>query len=190
MLAEACSAFRAHGMDEETFLSVNVSAQHFRSPNFGERLLELLRAMDFPPGRLRVEVTESSLIEEPAHARASLFHLSEAGVRVALDDFGTGYSSLGYLHRFPLHALKIDRSFIQGLDQEASDSGRAVVQAVIMMAKALDLEVVAEGVETPRQRKALAELGCDFAQGFLFGRAGPLDRLSSDALAGERASGG
>lgn len=133
--------------------------------------------MDFPPERLRVEVTESSLIEEPAHARSSLFRLSEAGVRVALDDFGTGYSSLGYLHRFPLHALKIDRSFIQGLDEDASDSGRAVVQAVIMMAKALALEVVAEGVETPGQRSTLAALGCDFAQGFLFGGATPADGL-------------
>ncbi len=177
MLAEACSVFRERSAGEGTFLSVNVSAQHFRSPNFGERLLELLRAMPFPPERLRVEVTESSLIEEPAHARTSLFRLSEAGIRVALDDFGTGYSSLGYLHRFPLHVLKIDRSFIQGLDQDASDSGRAVVQAVIMMAKALALEVVAEGVETPRQRRLLTELGCDFAQGFLFGRAGPPDRL-------------
>lgn len=190
MLAAACTAFRERSDGQATFLSVNVSAQHFRSPNFGERLLELLRAMSFPPERLRVEVTEGSLIEEPAHARASLFRLSEAGIRVALDDFGTGYSSLGYLHSFPLHVLKIDRSFIQGLDQDASDSGRAVVQAVIMMAKALALEVVAEGVETPRQRLALAELGCDYAQGFLFGRAGPPELLSGRGGVGQAASGG
>jgi EAL domain-containing protein (putative c-di-GMP-specific phosphodiesterase class I) len=123
------------------------------------------------PEHLRLEITESVLVEESAAARDTLAALSEIGVRLVLDDFGTGYSSLAYLNRFPLHALKIDREFVDalGLEQERT----AIVEAIIGMARALSLEVIAEGVENEAQLSELRRLGCDYAQGHLFSQSLP-----------------
>ena len=125
---------------------------------------------------LRLEITESVLVEESASAIASLEALNEIGVRLVLDDFGTGYSSLAYLNRFPFHALKIDRSFVDalGIEQERT----AIVEAIIGMARALSLEVIAEGVENEVQLAELRRLGCDYAQGHLFHPAMPEAEVS------------
>ena len=120
------------------------------------------------PANLRLEITESALVEESASAIATLEELSELGVRLVLDDFGTGYSSLAYLNRFPFDALKIDRSFIEGLGVEQERT--AIVEAVIGMARALSLDAIAEGVENEAQLSELRRLGCEFAQGHLFSR--------------------
>ena len=125
------------------------------------------------------------LVEESATARATLEALSELGVRLVLDDFGTGYSSLAYLNRFPLDALKIDRSFIDALGVEQERT--AIVEAIIGMARALSLDVIAEGVENEAQLSELRRLGCDYAQGHLFSRALPpekITRLLAEGLPG------
>jgi len=105
--------------------------------------------------------------------RGTLQSLRDAGVLAVLDDFGTGYSSLSYLHRFPLHALKIDRSFVAELGAERSGNSAAVIRAVLALAVTLGMEVVAEGIETTAQRAALLELGCELGQGFLFSHPQP-----------------
>jgi EAL domain-containing protein (putative c-di-GMP-specific phosphodiesterase class I) len=156
------------------YVTINVCPQHFRHADFDETLLALVRRCGLPTSRLVIELHEGSMIDHPQRVRATLERLREAGVGAALDDFGTGYSSLSYLHTFPLRMLKIDRSFVAGLDQEAQNSSAKVVAAVIAMARALEMDVVAEGIETVEQGNALIALGCDFGQGFLFGKPAPI----------------
>ncbi|HRQ65741.1 MAG TPA: EAL domain-containing protein [Xanthomonadaceae bacterium] len=168
------------------FLSLNVAPRHFRQAGFGSRLLEMAQSFGLPPHRICVEITEGTLIEDPERTGKLLRDLRDAGVALALDDFGTGYSSLGYLHRFPLSILKIDRSFVAGLGDGADSASTAVARAVLALAGSLGLAVVAEGIETPAQQTALVEMGCELGQGYLLGRPGPLpstpvSRQSTDA---------
>lgn len=160
--------------DPSHYVAINVSARHFRSPYLAERLLELIDAYEVSPARIRIEVTEGALLENPDQARLTMLRLRDAGVLCALDDFGTGYSSLSYLHRFPLYGLKIDRSFVADLNADLSGSGAAVVRAIRALAGSLGMEVIAEGIETAVQRDALLRLDCRLGQGFLFARPGPL----------------
>jgi diguanylate cyclase (GGDEF)-like protein len=150
------------------YVTLNVSARHFRSPELPARLLHLLAEHGIATDRVRLEVTEGALLDNPELVRATLQSLRDAGVLALLDDFGTGYSSLSYLHRFPLHAMKIDRSFVADLGESASGSSAAVVRAVLALATTLGMEVVAEGIETAAQRSTLIDLGCELGQGFLF----------------------
>jgi diguanylate cyclase (GGDEF)-like protein len=155
-------------------LGLNVSPRHLRRDDFAQRLLALVAGQGLAAERICVEVTEGSLIEDPQRAAAQLQSLRDAGMGVALDDFGVGYSSLGQLHRLPLTTLKIDRVFVKGLGGEQPErASQAVVSAVVALAKALGLNVVAEGVETPAQHEAVKALGCTYAQGYLFARPGP-----------------
>ncbi|MFC5569460.1 EAL domain-containing protein [Lysobacter yangpyeongensis] len=154
------------------YVTINVSPRHFRSPALARQLLDLLDAYEVPPQRLRVELTEGALLENPDQVFATLDTLRRGGVLAALDDFGTGYSSLSYLHRFPLHALKIDRSFVSALVPGEGGSV-AVVRAVLALANTLGMEVIAEGIETEAQRDCLLAIGCEQGQGFLFSRARP-----------------
>ncbi|WP_037060165.1 bifunctional diguanylate cyclase/phosphodiesterase [Pseudoxanthomonas suwonensis] len=160
--------------DGSGYVSVNVSPRHFRSPDFADRLLGLLHAVDADPARLRVEITEVALLDDAPRTLRILNTLREHGVLALLDDFGTGFSALSYLHRFPISGLKIDRSFVAGLD---ADGGRqeslALVRAILALAGTLGIETVGEGVETAAQRDILAELGCRCGQGFLLGRPSP-----------------
>ncbi len=166
-------------------LSLNIAPRHFQHDDFDRRLLELLRETGFPPGQLRIEVTETTLLRDPEAAARILQRLHEAGVGAALDDFGTGYSSLSYVYRFPLRSIKIDRSFIRGLDRpDDAHRSTAIVQAVQGMARSLGLGVVAEGVETEAQRQALLGVGCRFGQGYLFGRPQPAAYWQAEAAAG------
>lgn len=146
-------------------VSVNVSALQFQQADFVERVGQVLQSAGLPPAMLELELTESILIQDAEEALQRLTALAAIGVRLAIDDFGTGYSSLGYLKRFPIRKLKIDRSFIKGLPGDESDA--AIAQAVIQLARALKLKVIAEGVETERQREWLQQAGCDEYQGFL-----------------------
>ena len=150
-------------------VSVNVSALQFQQADFVERVAATLKAADLPASLLELELTESILIHDAEGALLRLQALEQLGVLMAIDDFGTGYSSLGYLKRFPIARLKIDRSFIRNLPDDPSEV--AIVNAVIHLARALQLRVIAEGVETEPQRRFLQEAGCDEFQGFLYAPA-------------------
>jgi diguanylate cyclase (GGDEF)-like protein/PAS domain S-box-containing protein len=152
-------------------VAVNLSARQVAHRDLPATVAEIIARTGIEPAHLRLEITESVLVEESTTAIASLEALNELGVRLVLDDFGTGYSSLAYLNRFPFHALKIDRSFVDalGIEQERT----AIVEAIIGMARALSLEVIAEGVENEVQLDELQRLGCDFAQGHFFHAAMP-----------------
>jgi diguanylate cyclase (GGDEF)-like protein/PAS domain S-box-containing protein len=157
-------------------ISVNLSARQVAHRELAASVTEILARTGLAPVHLRLEITESVLVEESAAAIATLEALSEIGVGLVLDDFGTGYSSLAYLNRFPFDALKIDRSFVEALGVE--DESTAIVEAIVGMARALSLEVIAEGVENEVQLSELRRLGCDYAQGHLFSRALPPEQLS------------
>ncbi|MFG6447769.1 putative bifunctional diguanylate cyclase/phosphodiesterase [Roseateles sp. BYS180W] len=149
-------------------VAVNVSARQLRQPDFLKVLDDVLQRSGCPPHALELEVTESMLLEESDQAIALLYEIAKRGVRVALDDFGTGYSSLAYLRRLPVHTLKLDRSFVKELGQDRQVE--AIARTIIRLARDLSLEVLAEGVETPEQVRWLRLAGCDWAQGWCYGK--------------------
>ena len=149
-------------------VSVNLSARHIVHGTVLQTVTDLLKEYDLPGEIFDIEITETALCTTGDTTPQTLQGLRSLGVRLSVDDFGTGYSSLAYLRRFPVDILKIDRAFIAGLDKDTPDE--ALVRASIQMAHALELLVVAEGVETDAQRDCLRALGCDIAQGFLFSR--------------------
>jgi EAL domain-containing protein (putative c-di-GMP-specific phosphodiesterase class I) len=155
-------------------VAVNVSALQFQQADFVDRVARALGEADVPGALLELELTESILVRDAGDALQRLHSLALLGVKLAIDDFGTGYSSLAYLKRFPIEKLKIDRSFIRGVPGDDSDEG--IVHAIIQMARALNLRVIAEGVETDAQRQFLAREGCDQLQGYLVAPA--LDAFS------------
>jgi diguanylate cyclase (GGDEF)-like protein len=173
LFAKACE--QAKALPEDTYISINISALRLRAPDFDRRVLNVIAASGLPPQRIRLEITEGVLLQDPDQVRAILLRLREAGVLVQLDDFGTGYSSLSYLHRFPIHSLKIDRSFVSDLAVEGHSP--VVVRAITALAASLEIEVIAEGVETEAQRQALLELGCRIGQGFLYAHPEVIDRV-------------
>ena len=156
-------------------IAVNVSAVQFHEPGFIEQVKALLDETGAPAERLTLEVTESLLMEDPERVRVALGELRKLGIRLALDDFGTGYSSLNYLKRLPLDELKVDRSFVMGVPDDASDT--AIVATTLTLAASLGMEVVAEGVEKTSQLDWLASHGCQTFQGYHFGRPVPLEEL-------------
>jgi diguanylate cyclase (GGDEF)-like protein/PAS domain S-box-containing protein len=149
-------------------VSVNVATRQLTDPGFFHSVVDILEEVGIGGNSLWLEITETSLLSDVKGVMAALTDLRSLGIRLAVDDFGTGYSSLTYLKRFPVEAIKIDRSFVSGLGNNADDS--AIVDAVVRLGSALNLTVVAEGVETKAQAVALRELGCDRGQGYLFGR--------------------
>jgi diguanylate cyclase (GGDEF)-like protein len=173
------SAFaQAHGLlAPDGYIGINVGARHLRSPMFVDDLLRQLERYELSPRQLRIEITERALLEDPDQVRGLMQELGELGVRIALDDFGTGYSSLSYLHRFPLHALKIDRSFVSPIGSVSPGNALTVLRAIHALGTSLGLEIIAEGIETPEQLQALRELGCAYGQGFLLARPQPAASL-------------
>jgi diguanylate cyclase (GGDEF)-like protein/PAS domain S-box-containing protein len=149
-------------------VSVNVSARQFQARNLDQRIVDLVTAEDVDPRLLELEITESYLVQDPEHAMQALQRLREAGLQISIDDFGTGYSSLAYLPRFPVTALKVDRSFVR--DATTDPNAAAIVRAVIDLAHNLGFAVVAEGVETAPQVAFLRMHRCDLAQGYYFGK--------------------
>ncbi|HEX5832954.1 MAG TPA: EAL domain-containing protein [Pyrinomonadaceae bacterium] len=150
-------------------LSVNFSARQFQQPSFITSVAEILKETNLDPRWLELELTESSIMKEPEQAIEKLHELKLMGIKVAIDDFGTGYSSLNYLKRFPIDTLKIDKAFVADVCKDPHDT--AIVRAIITLGHALDLMVIAEGVETQEQLQYLSSLGCDVVQGFLFSKS-------------------
>ncbi len=156
---------------EDWFVSVNVSAHQLRDGDFPGHVRQLLREFAIDPHRLMLEVTETALVTQGDEPLDALRELSAAGLRVAIDDFGTGYSSLAYLKHLPADVLKIDRLFIEGLGTDARD--HAMVRGTVQLGHELGLEIIAEGIEEPRQHELLVAAGCDYGQGYLYGRPVP-----------------
>jgi EAL domain-containing protein (putative c-di-GMP-specific phosphodiesterase class I) len=183
-LQQACQqagVWREAGL--QVRMAVNLSARQFSAPDLVGCVARTLRDTGVPPDMLELELTES-MFADPVTSTAILLHMRQLGVRVAIDDFGTGYSSLGYLLRFPLNTLKIDRSFIA---QASHDHHAAsVVGFMIAMAHELDLHVVAEGVETEAQERLLVAHGCDLSQGFLHSQ--PLTAIECERWMRQRVS--
>ena len=150
-------------------LSVNFSARQFQQPTFITDVAQILKDTNLDPRWLELELTESSIMKDPEEAIVKLHELKLMGIRVAIDDFGTGYSSLNYLKRFPIDTLKIDKTFVSDICKDPHDT--AIVRAIINLGHALDLTVIAEGVETKEQLQYLSALECDVVQGFLFSKA-------------------
>lgn len=148
-------------------VSVNISARHFQQPRIVTSFLDIMQAENVDPRRICLEITEGALAD-PSQCEPKLRALKQAGFEISIDDFGTGYSSLSYLKRFRLDELKIDRSFVDGIESDESD--RAIVEATLAMAHRLGMRVVAEGVETPAQQAFLQDKGCELLQGYLFSK--------------------
>jgi diguanylate cyclase (GGDEF)-like protein/PAS domain S-box-containing protein len=185
VLKQACADFKAwqdQGVPRIS-MAVNLSARQFRQHDLHARILGIVRAANVDPSLIELEMTESQLMHDPAHAIAALRALGDAGIRIALDDFGTGYSSLAYLTRFPVSCLKIDRSFVADLLVDEADA--AIVRTIVDMAKTLGFTTVAEGVEEEAQASFLRGLGCEQAQGYLFARPMPAAALA-ELLLGRR----
>ena len=170
---------------DELYVAVNLSPLQVRDSTIVDMVRSALAESGVAPSRLVLEITEGVLIDNPDEMVRRINDLHALGVRVALDDFGSGYSNLGYLQRFPLDKLKIDKSFVAGLGR--SSNGGVIIQAIVALARALGLSVLVEGVETEHQRVLLRLAGCDEMQGFLFARPAPakaIDRLLAQAKQG------
>ena len=169
----------------DLYVAVNLSPLQVRDASIVELVRSALAESGVPPARLMLEITEGVLIDNPDEMVKRIEDLHALGVRIALDDFGSGYSNLGYLQRFPLDKLKIDRSFVTALGNSAN--GGVIIQAIVALGRALGLSVLVEGVETEQQRVLLRLAGCDEMQGFLFARPAPakaIDRLLAQAKSG------
>jgi diguanylate cyclase (GGDEF)-like protein/PAS domain S-box-containing protein len=182
VLGEACHQMRCW---QERFpsnpplaINVNISGRHVAQPDLAEHVSALLLASEVAAGSLRLEITESAIIENPEKAALMLQRLSDQQVQLCIDDFGTGYASLSSLHHFPIRTLKIDRSFVQRIDESCEH--REIVRTIVGLAKGLAMDVVAEGVETEAQLEQLRALECTYGQGYLFSR--PVDGEAIGAL--------
>lgn len=156
-------------------VSINLSTRTFHDQNLVQRIMELVQKYRIGTDQLELEITETMLMEAPEQALNVLRRLDAMGVRLSMDDFGTGYSNLAYLRQLPLHQLKIDRSLIQ--DATESHHNRSIIRAIVGLARALELELVAEGIETEQQKELLRQEGCDIGQGFLLARPGPPEQM-------------
>jgi len=179
ILQEACKDFLAwkHLVSEPFYVAINLSARDFQKKDFAARLEKMLALTGMNPKNIALEVTEGTLMEDPKQAIQTLTACRETGASVFVDDFGTGYSSLSYLSRLPLDILKIDRSFVT--DIATNGHNLMIATATINLAHALNLKVVAEGIETKEQKDLLTILGCDKAQGYYFAKPMPLKELTA-----------
>ncbi|MFZ2309751.1 MAG: EAL domain-containing protein [Rhodoferax sp.] len=178
ILQAACTqlvAWAAQPAMAHLSLAVNVSARQFRHPDFVQEVLAVLDATGAPAARLELELTESQVVDDVESVIQKMNGLRSRGVRFSLDDFGTGYSSLSHLKRLPLDALKIDQSFVRDLLTDPDDA--AIVRTIVALGKALELDVIAEGVETAEHLVALQQLGCHLYQGYFLARPGPAQAL-------------
>jgi len=174
-------------------ISVNLSMRNLLDLEFPQQVEGLLKRWEVDASLLELEITESTMLANPARTKAVLGQLHALGIRLSIDDFGTGYSSLAYLRRLPIDEIKIDRSFVMNMDEEADDV--AIVRSTIDLGRNLGLEVVAEGVETQAIWDKLRELGCSVAQGYFLSRPVPPEQLAEwlverrgDAPSGEAAA--
>ncbi len=181
VLREACcQAARWHRRGYPIWIAVNVSGRQLDDDGFLDDVRGALALSQLEPTALTLEITETMLMKDSDGAAARLRSLKELGIRIAIDDFGTGYSSLGYLQRFSVDTIKIDRSFISG--SATSNESAVIVRSLIQLGKTLGLEIVGEGIEEPAQLRQLQRERCDLGQGFLLAR--PLDVEGIDAFLG------
>ncbi|MEL6814100.1 MAG: EAL domain-containing protein [Cyanobacteria bacterium J06598_3] len=167
-------------------LAVNLSPHQFHRSHMVRTIMQILKSTGFDPRYLELEVTESAAMRDVKFAIEVLKKLSQSGIQIAMDDFGTGYSSLSVLKHFPLHTIKIDRSFVMDLVDSPSDA--AIASTIIALAKGLNFKVLAEGIETPEQVAVLSDMGCDYAQGYWFSRplsVGQIDKLLAEGTFGK-----
>ena len=180
VLEQACRqarAWRATAPNaRDVMVGVNLSARQFRHPKLMADIARILRDTGLEPSALKLEITESIVMQYMSSAIVTMQQLKALGTRLAIDDFGTGYSSLSYLQRFPVDTLKIDGSFVHGFERDHRDM--AIVRSVIALARGLDLTVTAEGIETEEQLAELQALGCSYGQGFYLARPAPVDGVS------------
>jgi EAL domain-containing protein (putative c-di-GMP-specific phosphodiesterase class I) len=177
VLRKACFATKKW-VDEGLFIgrvAVNLSAVQFTQINLVSLIASILEESKLPAKHLELEITEGTVMDDPKKAIATMKQIRDMGVHLSLDDFGTGYSSLAYLKKFPLNTLKIDKAFID--DIEVSEQGRNMVATIVTIAHNLDMEVVAEGVETNNQLGFLTGLGCEQLQGYLYSKPLPTDKF-------------
>ncbi|PKP63543.1 MAG: diguanylate cyclase, partial [Alphaproteobacteria bacterium HGW-Alphaproteobacteria-9] len=167
VMRKACE--EARNWPDHIKVNVNVSPEQLLEPGFHAEVVEALAASGLRPERLEVEVTESIFLRDASVARNALEQVMALGCSVALDDFGTGYSSLGYLRKLRFSTIKVDRTFVQGAAQGSAES-LAIINAVVAMARSLDMTTTAEGVETAEEAELIRNLGCDKIQGYYFGR--------------------
>jgi EAL domain-containing protein (putative c-di-GMP-specific phosphodiesterase class I) len=175
----ACAQLKAWQLNEATrnlTLAVNVSAKQFHETSFSSMVQRGVQLNSINPKLLKLEITESILLENIEGAVCTMFELREIGITFALDDFGTGFSSLQYLKLLPLDQLKIDQSFVRYIAIDSND--QAIVQTIIAMARSFNIEVIAVGVETEEQQLFLQDYGCDHFQGFKFGRPMPIEQFN------------
>ena len=158
-------------------VAINVSPAQFRDAEVARKLAAIVQAVGVQPSRIEIEITEGLFFDNPDGADATLAELHALGLGIALDDFGSGFSSLGYLLRFPVNKLKIDRSFITNLPDDSKSA--TIVHALVALGRALGLKIVAEGVETDEQRQFLRIAGCHILQGHLFAKALPAADISA-----------
>ena len=187
-LRTACaqaSLWNAARPEQPISVTVNLSGRQLQDEALALDVDAALRESGLSPSRLILEMTESVIMHESSTARARLHELKQLGVRIAIDDFGTGYSSLSHLQQFPVDILKIDRSFLHRMHQGSQDA--ALVRTIIALAKLLSLRTIAEGVEDTEQQQQLQELGCDSAQGFLFGRPMTVEEIDAFLASGRSA---
>jgi diguanylate cyclase (GGDEF)-like protein/PAS domain S-box-containing protein len=180
VLHAACAQLQKWGQHAETAhlsVSVNVSARQFRQPGFVSEVLQTLRDHQVPPEKLKLELTESLLLGDIEDTISRMAQLKSEGVGFSLDDFGTGYSSLSYLKRLPLDQVKIDQGFVRDVLADPNDA--AIVRTILALARSMDLDVVAEGVETTGQLAFLRLHGCEGFQGYLFGRPAPAEDIDA-----------
>ncbi len=188
VLETACAQLKTWQMEPSTcnlILSVNVSAKQFRQADFVDQMKAVVQHYGINPTLLKLELTESMLVEDIEDVISIMTALSAIGVRISLDDFGTGFSSLQYLKRLPLSQLKIDQSFVRDIATDSSD--KAIVTTIIAMAHSLSLDVIAEGVETEEQRQFLENAGCNHFQGYLFSKPVPIEQFESLINCGRQA---
>ena len=183
MVHQACSDLRRWqnqvGDLQQLTVNVNISSKHFLQPSLLDDIKNILHKTHLPPKHLKIEITETALMEDVDETIRMVHRLRNYGLKIVIDDFGTGYSSLSYLQRLPIDTLKVDRSFVSQI-QSRPDGNRNIVEAIISLAHRLDMVVVAEGVETIEQRAILLEMNCQLGQGYLFSK--PLPREKVDLL--------
>jgi diguanylate cyclase (GGDEF)-like protein len=181
MLKESCKKLSKWSQmspaNKNLMMSVNLSGKHFAEDDLVAQVKNILTEENIEPKRLKLEITESAIMDNAESAISILNQLKRVGVQLSIDDFGTGYSSLSYLHRFPINTLKIDRSFVSAMEN-GSENGE-IVSTVIALAKALNLTIIAEGIETIHQLHQLRILGCEYGQGFLFSRPIQVDQVET-----------
>ncbi|WP_127469962.1 putative bifunctional diguanylate cyclase/phosphodiesterase [Thiomicrorhabdus aquaedulcis] len=182
VLATACQQLRCwqnQPLTAHLTLAVNVSAKQFKEAGFVEQVIAVIKKTGIAPQKLKIELTESTILDNVEEAIQKMRQLRELGVKFSLDDFGTGYSSLQYLKRLPLDQIKIDQSFVRDIADDPDDA--VIVKTIIAMSNALGIEVIAEGVETKAQKHILKQKGCNFYQGYWFGKPCPINEFE-DAL--------